>query len=67
MRQTSGTYSEIEWVKSDDESIVGHAPARRRTDSPWRAYPKRRLATSLRNDSAWQARLPYKPQDEKTS
>jgi hypothetical protein len=25
MKQISGTYSEIEWVKSDDESTVGHA------------------------------------------
>ena len=25
MKQTSGTYSEIEWVKNDDEPTVGHA------------------------------------------
>src|SRR4029077_933277 len=26
MKQTSGTYSELEWIKSDDKPIVGQAP-----------------------------------------
>src|SRR5262249_31135060 len=58
MRQTSGTYSEIEWAKSDDESgVVGQTPR----------LPKDGLALASQpnTQSAGEARALKRPQEEK--